>query len=171
MDDVDRLREVIEGYAVLADVLVKKWSPHVTAVSAKVAGGDYKAADAEADFPVTAKLVAETILALGGEALDAVSISTVTFSEQMSTGEYTTQAAMAGSIRTIAVKADLVSATGKTLPKTRVKPVPDTLAPGATKFKLDVDCDGMKARTYDGLIVVTDASGAVEEIAVSVTIG
>jgi hypothetical protein len=52
-----------------------------------------------------------------------------------------------------------------------VKPVPATLAVGATDFDLAVNGDGMKARTYDGIIVSADASGGVEEIKVSVTIG
>jgi len=171
MNDVDRLGEVIEGYATLAGVLLKKWSPYLTAVSAKAAAGNYQAADAKADFPAAAKLVVETMLAFGSEAVDALSIATNSFSEQMSTSEYTSNPANAGTTRTVLVKADLVSATGKTLPKERVKPAPGTLAPNLTKFTLDVDCDGMKARTYDGVIVVTDMAGDVEEILVSVTVG
>jgi hypothetical protein len=171
MNDVDRLGEVIEGYAELAGVLLNKWSPYVTAMSAKAAAGNYQAADVKADFPTVAKLVAETLLAFGSEAFDALSIATMSFSEQMSTTEYTSNPANAGESRTVAVKADLVSATGKTLPKERVKPTPDTLAPTQTKFTLDVDCDGMKARTYDGVIVVADGHGDTEEILVSVTVG
>jgi predicted phage tail protein len=171
MNDVDRLTEVIEGYAVLAGVLLKKWSPFLTVVSAKAAAGSYQATDAKSDFPTAAKLVAETMMAFGSEAVDALSIATSSFSEQMSTSEYTSNPAHAGTTRTVLVKADLVSATGKTLPKARVKPVPDTLAPTLTTFALDVDCDGMKARTYDGVIVVTDVAGDVEEILVSVTVG
>ena len=64
-----------------------------------------------------------------------------------------------------------MSVSGQKLPKARVKPVPDTLPPQVTAFDLDIDGDGIKARTYDGVIVATDTSGTVEEIKVSVTVG
>jgi hypothetical protein len=163
--------KVLKGYGVLADQLLKSWSPYGTAVSAKLAGGNYQPADAEADFSVGFALAVESMVAIGSEALDAVSIMTSTFSDLEHVGGFHTDAAQAGTVRTLAVKADLVSASGETLPKDRVKPVPATLAPHTTGFDLEVNGDGMKARTYDGLIVATDASGAVEAITVSVTIG
>jgi hypothetical protein len=165
------LDKVVKGYEVLADQLLKTWSPYLTAVSTKVAAGNYQPAQAEADFSAGFALAMKSMLAIGSEGLDAISIMTSTFSEQEHVGGYHTDTAHASTARTLTVKADLVSASGQTLPKARVKPSPDTLAPNTTGFDLDVNGDGMKARTYDGVVVATDASGAVEEIQVSVTIG
>lgn len=171
MSDNLHLDEVAQGYDVLAEQLLKDWSPYLTAVSAKAAAGTYQAADAEADFSAGFALAVKSMMAIGSEALDAVSIMTSTFSEQEHVGGYHTGQVHAGTVRTLTVKADLVSVSGQKLPKARVKPVPETLAPNLTGFDLDVNGDGMKARTYDGVVVATDASGGVEEIKVSVTIG
>lgn len=171
MTDDLHLDKVVKGYGVLADQLLKTWSPYLTAVSTKVSAGNYQPAQAEADFSTGFALAMKSMLAIGSEALDAISIMTSTFSELEHVSGYHADAAHAGTARTLAVKADLVSASGQALPKARVKPVPSTLAPNATSFDLDVNGDGLKARTYDGLVVATDASGAVEEIQISVTIG
>jgi hypothetical protein len=172
MSDDLHLGEVIEGYGVLADQLVTNWAPYVKAVSTKLAGGNYASTDAEADVAAGFKLAMNSMLAIGSEAIDAVSIMTNNYSEQTHLGGYHADPAYAGTVRTLVVAADLESASGQKLPKARVKPVPTTLAPNLTGFDLDVDGDGMKARTYDGVVVVTDAAGVVvEEIKVSVTIG
>jgi len=53
-----------------------------------------------------------------------------------------------------------VSVTGEVLPKGRITFVPDDhLAPGETEFALEVNGNGVKARTYDGWIVATGANG------------
>lgn len=171
MSDDLHLGEVVEGYAVLATELLKEWSPMVSALSTKVAAGNYQLDDAAADFSAGVKLVASSLFAIGSEAMDAVTVMTSSYSEQRLISGYGTDPTRASTVRSLMVKADLESITGRTLPKERVKPVPATLAVGATDFDLAVNGDGMKARTYDGIIVATDASGGVEEIKVSVTIG
>ena len=50
--------------------------------------------------------------------------------------------------------------------------VPDQQGARPTIYvHIDVDGDGLKARTYDGYVVATDGAGNAEEIFVSVTIG
>lgn len=171
MSDDLHLGEVMEGYTVLVGELLKEWSPWVTAVATKMATGTYQQADVEADFPAGVKLVASSLFAIGSEAVDAVTVMTSTYDEQRLISGFGTDPGRATAVRSLVVKADLESVTGRTLPKERVKAVPATLAVGVTEFDLAVNGYGMKARTYDGIIVATDASGGVEEVKVSVTIG
>jgi hypothetical protein len=171
MSDDVHFDKVMKGYGVLTSQLVTDWSPYVTKVATKLSGGNYQAADAETDFAEGFKLAMESLMAFGFEALDAVSIMTSTYSELEHIHGYHADPAHAGTARTLAVKADLVSFSGETLPKARVTTTPATLAPKDIAFDLDVNGDGMKARTYEGVVVATDASGGIEEIKVSVTIG
>lgn len=171
MSEVPQFSEAVEGYAVLAQQLVADWTPYLTGMSAKVGSGTYTQDAASADFSALAKLIADSLFAIGSEAMDALAISTSTFSEESTVGGYGTDAAKAGTVRTLTVKADLTSVTGQVLPKERVTPVPASLAPSSIEFDLDVNGDGMKGRTYDGYVLSTDAAGVVEEIPVSVMIG
>ena len=88
---------------------------------------------------------------------------------------YAVGAGKAGSTRTLVLKDDLKSFTGEKLLKNRVKIKPDPLSSSDTQFTLEVNGDGVKARTYDGYVVVTTATAGapadVDEIFVSVTIG
>ena len=171
MNDVNRFGEAYEGYAVLATQLLESWTPFVSDVSAKVGDGTYDAGDAADDFPTFAKLVADSLMAIGSEAIDALAILTSDFDEETTTGGYGTDPAKAGTTRTLTVKDDLKSVSGQVLPKQKVTVKPATLAPTNTQFEIDVDGDGLKARTYDGYVVATDGAGNAEEIFVSVTIG
>lgn len=171
MNEVSRVGEVLEGYAVLVNQLAADWTPYVNTVSTAVGSGTYDADNAAADFPQLAKLVADSLIAIGSEMVDAYAILTSDFSEQSLVAGLGTDPAKAATTRILTVKGDLVSVSGQTLPHQRVTPVPATLAPTHTQFDLDVDGDGIKARTYDGFIIATDTAGAQEEIPVTVTIG
>lgn len=171
MSNVPRFDEVVEGYALLADELLDSWTPFLTTIAAKVNAGTYDPDAATADFPKLAKLVAGSVIGIGLEAFDALAILTSDFSEEKKISGYRTDPAKAATTRTLTVKDDLTSVTGMTLPKSRVTIVPAQLAPSTTQFVLDVDGDGLKARTYDGYVLATDTAGGVEEIFVSVTIG
>jgi hypothetical protein len=111
------------------------------------------------------------LILIGSEAIDALSILTSDFSEETTVGGYGTDPAKAATTRTLSVKDDLKSVSGQVLPKEKVDLQPDTLAPSHTQFVIDVDGDGLKARTYDGHVVATDETGDSEDIFVSVTIG
>jgi hypothetical protein len=155
----------------LADQLIENWTPYVTGVAAKLDANGYGAKEAEADLPVVAKLVTKSALSAGFEALDVAAILTDEFSEQKVVGGFRADPAKSGTDRTLTLKGNLKSVTGPEIPVARVKVVPDKLPPQATDFALEVNGDGLKARTYDGYVVATDPAGAVEEIFVSVTIG
>jgi hypothetical protein len=171
MSNVPRFSEVFEGYVDLANQLLGSWTPFVSGVSAKVDAGTYDADEAAADFPTVAKLVTDSLILIGSEAIDALSILTSDFSEETTVGGYGTDPAKAATTRTLSVKDDLKSVSGQVLPKEKVDLQPDTLAPSHTQFVIDVDGDGLKARTYDGHVVATDETGDSEDIFVSVTIG
>lgn len=171
MSEYPQIGEVIEGYAELAQDLLASWAPYLTSVSAKVGANTYGPADASADFSAWAKLVADSVFRIGSEALDALSILSSDFDEKGAVGVYDVDPQKAIVARTLALKGDLKSVTGKVLPKDRIELVPDTLVPPSTQFELVVDETGMKARTYDGYVLATDAAGAVEEIPVSWTVG
>lgn len=170
MSDVDRFGEVFEGYLELAKDLLASWTPFVTSVSAKA--GTYSSADASADFPAGVKLVADSLMDIGSEAIDALAILTGDFSEEVEVVGYT-DPAKSGAARTLALKDDLKSASGETLRKelVRIRPAAHVLGPNETEFILKVNGDGLKARTYDGIVVATDNAVVVDEIFVSVTIG
>lgn len=171
MSEVPQISEAVQGYAELAQQLLADWTPYVTGLSTKVAAGTYGPEDIEADFSSLVKLVADSLFAIGSEAVDALAILTSDFSDESTVDGYCTNPAMAGTVRTLTIKGDLKSVTEQVLPKDRVKPVPATLNPKKIAFDLKVDGAEMKARTYDGFVVSTDAAGVVEEIPVSVTIG
>jgi len=171
MSDVPRFSEVLEGYQDLASHLLESWTPFISGVSAKVEAGTYDSDEAANDFPTVAKLITDSLMAIGSEAIDALAILTSDFSEETTVGGYATDPAKAATTRTLSVKDDLKSVSGQVLPKERVNLEPDTLAPSHTQFVIDVDGDGLKARTYDGHVVATDEVGGSEEIFVSVTVG
>jgi hypothetical protein len=171
MSDPPRFSEVFEGYVDLANHLLGSWTPFVSGVSAKVDAGTYDSGEAAKDFPTVAKLITDSMMAIGSEAIDALAILTSDFSEETTVGGYGTDPAKAATTRTLSVKSDLTSVSGQVLPKAKVDLKPETLAPTFTQFVLDVDGDGLKARTYDGYVVATDEAGGSEEIFVSVTIG
>ena len=170
MSDVDRFGEVFEGYVDLAKDLLTSWTPFVTAVSTKANSGTYTANDAEADFPAAAKLVVDSLMDVGSEAIDALSILTGDFSEDVEVICYC-DAAKSGSQRTLALKDKLKSVSGQELDASLVKIKPQPLGGNETQFTLTVNGDGLKARTYDGTVVATAGGKVVEEIFVSVTIG
>lgn len=170
MNDVPRFSEVLEGYLDLASQLLNHWTPFLNGVSAQVEAGTYQATDATTGFPAAAKLVADSWMWIGSEAIDALAILTKDFGEQEVVTGYATLST--GTTRTLALKGPLKSVTDKELPAHRVTIVPTTLDPNSTEFALHVNGDGMKARTYDGWVVATPAQGGVaEEVFVSVTIG
>lgn len=171
MAEVPRLTEAFEGYVVLAEELLAGWTPVATDVATKIGSGSYDPDDLAADFSRVAKLLADAWMAIGSEAVDAISILTSSFSEQTSVDGYGTDPQKAGGERTLTIEADLVSKSGKVLPASQVIPVPTTLPPHHTRFRLDVNGAGMKARTYDGHVVATDEDGNADAIFVSVTIG
>jgi len=171
-----RFGEALEGYVERVNELLDEWTPFIKTVSAKIDAGTYDADAAQADFPAAANLVAKSVIGLGAEAIDAMAILTSSLSEEDEV-TYVIGAAKKGSTRTLAVKDDLTSVTGETLPKSRVKIKPDPLSPSDTRFTLKVNGDGLKARTYDGCVVITTttttmaAPADVSEMVVSVTIG
>lgn len=169
MDELTRLTEVLEGYAELAAELATNWASFLHDLSTKAGTGAYGPDEAAADFPAAARLALTSLMAIGSEAVDALAIMTSDFSEETTEGGLTLPAAKTS--RTLAVKADFTSVTGKVLPKDRITIVPNHLAPGETQFALEVDGDGLKARTYDGWVVATDADGAEVEVKETVTIG
>lgn len=171
MNEATRLSEAFEGYAELAKELVDQWVPFVGGVSAKVDAGTYDGDAASADFPVVAKLVADSWFAIGSEAIDALSILTSDFSEDGRVIGYGTDDKKAALTRTLVVKAALESVTGEVLPRRQIAVEPATLPEHQTEFTLVFDAHGLKARTYDGHVVATDTAGETEEIPVSVTIG
>lgn len=176
MSDSARFGEALEGYVERVNELVDEWTPFITSVSARIDAGTYDADAVSADFPKVAKLVADSLIGLGAEAIDALAILTSDFSEADEV-TYFIGAAKTGSTRTLALKDDLKSFTGEKLLKNRVKIKPDPVSPSDTQFTLKVNGDGLKARTYDGYVVVTTttagavASPDVDELLVSVTIG
>jgi hypothetical protein len=177
MSDFPRFGEAFEGWVERVNELLNEWTPFITSVSAKIDAGTYDADAVSADFPTVAKLVSDSLIGLGAEAVDAVAILTADTSE-VEQVTYILGAGKAGSTRALALKGDLASVTGPVLPKGRVKIKPDTLSSSDTRFTLEVNGDGLKARTYDGYVVVTTATAAtanapadVDEILVSVTIG
>jgi hypothetical protein len=171
MSDVPRFGEVLEGYVDLARHLLQSWTPFVSTVSARVDAGTYDSNAAASDFPTLVKLITDSMMAIGSEAIDAVAILTSDFSEETKVAGYGTDPAKAATTRTLSVKEDLKSVSGQKIPKERVTLKPHTLPPGHTQFVIDVDGDGLKARTYDGYVVATDETGGTEDIFVSVTIG
>lgn len=168
-DEVDRFSEVLDGYADRSRELIAAWAPFLNDLSARLGAGPYGADDAAADFPAVAKLAVESMVALGAEAFDAMSILTLGFDEKETVGGL--MLAKASTTRTLTVKEDLKSVTGETLPKSHVTIEPDHLAPQETEFTLSADTNGVKARTYDGWVVATDPVGAISEVPVTVTIG
>jgi len=168
-DEVDRFSEMLESYADRSRELVTAWTPYLDDLSTRLAAGPYGIDDAAADFPAVAKLTVESMVALGGEAFDVLSILTLGIDEKETVGGL--MLAKASTTRTLTVKDDLTSITGETLPKNHVTVDPDHLAPQETEFTLSADVHGVKARTYDGWVVATDPSGATSEVAVTVTIG
>lgn len=170
MSESPQIGEVIEGYAELAQDLLASWTPYLTGLTAKVGANQYGPDDAKADFSVLAKLVTDSMFRIGSEALDALSILSDDFDETGAIDVFDLPQKVTGH-RTLTLKGDLKSVTGKILPKDRIVLVPDTLVPPATQFSMVVDETGMKARTYDGYVLATAATGAVEEIPVSWTVG
>jgi len=174
MSSVPRFSEAVEGYGELAQELLGQWAPFAKSVAAKVDAGTYDGGAASADFPVVAKLVTDSWVAIGSEAIDALSILTSDFSEDGRVIGYSTKKATLP--RTLAVKGALKSVTGEVLPHAQIAVEPATLSENETAFVLVFDAHGLKARTYDGWIVATSpatgsAPASVEEIPVSVTIG
>jgi len=171
MSDVPRFSEAFEGYTDLASELLKNWTPFVTSVSAKVGDRAYTPEQAGEDFAAFAKLATQSLALVASEGLDALSVLTSGFSEELEVGDLSTGSVDASTTRTLTPKGDFLSVTGEVLPKSRIKVVPDTLAPNETKFVLDVDGTGLKARTYDGFVVATDEAGGTYDHPESVTIG
>lgn len=176
MSDVPQVSEAFEGCVVLATELLGKWTLLVGGIAAQIDAGTYDNEAAAAEFPKAAKLGTDSLFLIGSEAVDAISILTSDFSEQVKVTGYGTDPKQAGTTRTLAWKDDLVSVTGAKLPQAKAKLGPATLPPGQTQFTVEVDGSGLKARTYDGYVVATSAATAtvpasVEEIFVSVTIG
>ena len=171
MSDVPRFSEAFEGYTDLASELLKDWTPLLTAMSTKVGDNGYTPEQAAEDFAAFAKLVTQSLALVGSESLDALSILTSGFSEEIKVGDLSTGSIDASTTRTLAPKGDFVSVTGEVLPKARIKVVPDMLAPNETEFALDVDGTGLKARTYDGFVVATDEAGGTYDYPESVTVG
>ena len=116
MNEVSRVGEVLEGYAVLVNQLAADWTPYVNTVSTAVGSGTYDADNAAADFPQLAKLVADSLIAIGSEMVDAYAILTSDFSEQSLVAGLGTDPAKAATTRILTVKGDLVSVSGQTLP-------------------------------------------------------
>jgi hypothetical protein len=171
MSDVPRFSEALEGFGELATALVKQWTPFLTSVSAKVGAGPYTSNDAAVDFPAFAKLVTDSVIAIGSEGLDAVSILTGDFSEQFTIGALSTGSFSVDSVRTLAPKAAFKSVSGAELPTSHIIVDPATLAPHVTDFSLQVTVTGVKARTYDGSIVATDEKGDTKEFPMTVMVG
>lgn len=171
MSENSQYSEVMEGCAELAQKLVADWTPYLTGLSTKMGSGSYGPGDASSDFSALAKLALNSLYDIGSKTMDAISIATLGFTEEETIGGYHTDPAKAGGVRTLKLKGDLKSVCGLVLPQERVTLVPDSLVPSATQFDLEVDKDGMKARTYDGYVLATDQAGVTEEIFVSVMLG
>ena len=171
MNDVPRISEALEGYGDLASDLEKKWTPFLKQVAVRANDGVYTQTDAEADFPAFAKVVADSLFLTAAQAVRALSILTGDFSTTQTVDA--TAVDDATTTRKLSVADDFVSVTKEVLPKSRLTMVPDTLAPGEKAFKLVIQEDGMKARTFDGVVVatVTDPSGGTFEYPQTVTIG
>ncbi|HJR90039.1 MAG TPA: hypothetical protein VJ782_07800 [Aeromicrobium sp.] len=176
MSDVPQASEAFEGWVVLANELLGRWTQLASGIAAQIDAGTYDDQAAAAEFPKAAKLGTDSLFLIGSEAVDAISILTSDFSEQTKVTGYGTDPKLAGTTRTLAWKDDLVSVTGEELPQVKARLAPAILPPGQTQFTVEVDGSGLKARTYDGYVVATSAataaaSASVEEIFVSVTIG
>ena len=169
MDPVSRFGEVLDGYSDLVDELQASWAQFLNGISTKLAAGPYGPDDAAADFPAAVQLALESMIAVGSEAFDALSIMTSSFSEKTTEGGLVL--AKSNLARALTVKADFVSVTGEVLPKDQITISPDQLPPGETQFALEVNTDGVKARTYDGWVVATPANGKADEVRKTVTIG
>lgn len=171
MNDVPRISEALEGFGDLVSDLEKKWTPFMKQVAVRADDGGYSQSDAEADFPSFVKVVADSLFLAVAQAVRALSILTGDFSTTQTVDA--TAVDDATTTRKLAVTDDFVSVTTEVLPKSRVTVVPDTLAPGEKAYKLVIDEDGMKARTYDGVVVATvmDPSGGTFEYPQTVTIG
>jgi hypothetical protein len=169
MDEVDRFSEVLDGYSELTEELLAAWTPFLSDLSTKLGAGPYGADEAAADFPTAAKLTLQSMIAVGSEAIDAISVMTLGFGETATVDH--SKFAKAPTVRSLAVKADLQSVSGETLPKGDVTIHPDQLPPNETDFTLHADGDGIKARTYDGWVVATDPDGVTSEVSVTVTFG
>lgn len=165
--------EALEGYAVMFQALIDDWTPYLDGLSTKVSSGTYGPDDVTAEFPALVKLVAESMIRVGSEAADALAILNSDFDETTEV-EYDVEGALkvTGEV-TLALTGDLKSVSGEILPQAYVKVVPATAVAPHLDFVLEVDGtgEGFKARTYDGYVRATDASGAVEDFFVSRTIG
>ncbi|MCW2786934.1 MAG: hypothetical protein JWP74_3451 [Marmoricola sp.] len=170
MSESPQLGELLESYGGLAQQLLTRWTPFLTAASDKVATGTYGKDDAAEDFSAMAKLVLDTAVLTGYTALGGMAILTTDSSTEQTTGEFSTDPKLAGTPRVLTLQGDLKSATGKVLPVDRVTPQPATLPPRSTQFDLHVDGSDVAAAIYRGTALSTDATGAVEEVAVSVSL-
>jgi hypothetical protein len=170
MSESPQFGEFLEGYGELAQQLLTRWTPFLNAASDKVATGTYGKDDAAADFSALAKLVLDSTVLAGYTALGGMAILNSNFSTEQTTGEFSTDPKLAGTPRVLTLKGDLTSVTGKVLPMDRVAPQPATLPPGSTQFDLDIDGDDIDAGIYRGIVLSTDAAGAVEEAQVAVTV-
>ena len=169
MDEVDRVSEVLDGYSELTKELLAGWTPFLSNLSTKLGAGPYGVDEAAADFPAAAKLTVDSMIAIGSEAIDALSVLTDPFSDETTEDGVL---AKANTARVLTVEADFVSVTGEVLPKSRITFEPDPLPPGETEFALKVNDIGLKARTYDGWVVATNPNGDADPpVRQTVTIG
>lgn len=171
MTEGSPLGEALEGYGVMVGSLVADWTPYLTALSAKVSADTYGPDDAKAEFPALAKLVADSMIRIGSEAVDALEILTSDFDETSAVAYAVGKTLKVSGTVTLTLTDDLKSVTGEVLPRSKVTIVPATAVVPDLDFTLEVDGNGLKARTYDGYVRATDANGVVEDFFVSRTIG
>jgi len=171
MTDGSPLGEALEGYGVMFQDLVDDWTPYLTALSAKVGADTYGPDEAKAEFPALAKLVVDSMIRVGSEAVDALEILTSDFDETSSEAYHVVKPLTVTGAVTLTLADDLRSVTGEVLPRSKVTVVPATAVVPDLDFTLEVDGNGLKARTYDGFVRATDANGVVEDFFVSRTIG
>ncbi|MCX6397949.1 MAG: hypothetical protein NTV23_15785 [Propionibacteriales bacterium] len=166
-----QIGEVLEGYAEATQELVAEWTPYLTGLSGKATSGSYGPTEVADEFPALVQLVAASLFKLSGQAVRTVEVLSSDLTEAPSVDGYVVAAQKVATTLTLKLKGDLVSVTGEVLPMKQVTLVPDHVVAPAD-FDVVADGNGFKARTYDGMVLATDPTGAlVQEIFVSVSVG
>ena len=173
MEKVSKTNEVLEGYAALWKWMVDSWTTYATGVVTKLESGKYGPADASADMQACSELSSDSAMRVAAEGMDAMAIFASSIDKPyilMSNDTFVTSASPTGR-RTLSLAAPLTAQGGMvTLEASRVTFRPSVLFKDEKEFRIIADGTGVTPGNYKGTANVTDATGHVEPVAVSIII-
>lgn len=160
-EETQKFAAVLDGYSLMAKELREDWVPYLEQLATRLGSPKTGPAEVAEEFPAFAKLVADSVSRVIGEAGDAVAILSKPFENSVTITVTDDAERKAEVVLTLTVEADLRGMTGAVLPTEAITVVPGELPPGETGFDLVVDEADFAADLYGGFVVATAPDGHV----------